>query len=96
MSSPKQMPNRNGGAVLRGQKMKIDKGTFKKLIKRVFLPHKFAWLMVSILIIVSSYCDVQSSLFIGKVIDDKITPVIDKYVRQIRDSKLEDDKEYAT
>ena len=86
---------RSKGAVLRGQKMKIDKGTLKKLLKRVILPHKFAWLVVFVLIIVSSYCDVQSSLFIGRVIDDKITPVIDKYVRAELDIEL-DDKKYTS
>ncbi len=85
-----------GKAVLRGQKMKLDKGTFKKLIKRVVLPHKFAWLLVFVLIIISSYCDVQSSMFIGRVIDYKITPVIDEYVRKESDVPLDDTKKYTT
>ena len=83
-------------AVLRGQKMKLDKGTFKKLIKRVILPHKFAWFLVFVLIIISSYCDVQSSMFIGRIIDDKITPVIDKYVRKESIEPLDDTKKYTT
>ena len=58
--------DRASKAVARGQKLKIDKGTFLKLIKRTILPHKFAWLVVCILILVSAICDVQSSLFIGK------------------------------
>ena len=87
---------RGGNAVLRGQKLKLDKGTFKKLIKRILAPHPFAWTIVFILIIVSSYCDVQSSLFIGRVIDDKITPVIDKYVRQESINPLEEDVKYAS
>jgi len=86
----RELPNRNSGAVLRGQKLKIDKGTFKKLLKRVFEPHKFAWLFVLVLIIVSSICDVQSSLFIGKVIDEKIVPVIDQYVRKEIDNPIQD------
>ena len=83
-NNERRVPQPKGNrAVLRGQKMKIDKGTLKKLLKRVILPHKFAWLIVFTLIIISSYCDVQSSLFIGRVIDDKITPVIDKYAREM-------------
>lgn len=74
-------PDRASKAVARGQKLKLDKGTFLKLIKRVILPHKFAWMVVCILICLSAICDVQSSLFIGKVIDNNIVPVIDKYVR---------------
>ena len=74
--------DRASKAVARGQKLKIDKGTFLKLIKRIILPHKFAWFVVCVLILVSAICDVQSSLFIGKVIDNKIVPVIDKYVRK--------------
>ena len=73
--------DRSQRAVARGQKLKLDKGTFAKLLKRVFLPHKIAWIMVCILTIVGSICDVQSSLFIGRVIDEKIVPVIDKYAR---------------
>ncbi len=91
----KEIHGRPNGAILRGQKLKLDKGTFKKLIKRVVLPHKLAWFIVFILIIVSSYCDVQSSLFIGRVIDDKITPVINKYVRQVDPSKETDEKYYS-
>ncbi len=77
----REMHNRGSKAVARGQKLKIDKGTFKKLFKRVILPHKFAWFIVIALIIIGAICDVQSSVFIGKVIDEKIVPVIDKYVR---------------
>ena len=91
--SARQVPQgKAGNAVLRGQKVKLDKGTLKKLLKRVIIPHKFAWLVVLILIIISSYCDVQSSLFIGRVIDDKITPVIDKYARKSVDNPIEDKK----
>ncbi len=93
----RSMPQGRGNkAILRGQKLKIDKGTFKKLIKRVIAPHKFAWFIVFVLIIVSSYCDVQSSMFIGRVIDEKITPVIDKYVRKESDIPLENDKKYTS
>ena len=93
----RNMPQgRAGKAVLRGQKMKLDKGTFKKLIKRVIMPHKFAWLIVFLLIIISSYCDVQSSMFIGRVIDDKITPVIDKYARKESVTQLDENKKYTS
>ncbi len=93
----RNMPRgRAGNAVLRGQKMKIDKGTFKKLIKRVILPHKIAWFIVFLLIIVSSYCDVQSSMFIGRVIDDKITPVIDQYVRRINPSTQIESRRFSS
>ena len=93
----RSMPEgRAGKAVLRGQKLKLDKGTFKKLIKRVVLPHRFAWFLVFVLIIISSYCDVQSSLFIGRIIDEKITPVIDKYVRAESDISLDDTKKYTS
>ena len=87
---------RAGNAVLRGRKLKLDKGTFKKLLKRVILPHKYAWILVIILTILSSYCDVQSSLFIGRVIDDKVVPVIDKYVRQESNSPLDESKLYTS
>ena len=93
----RSMPEgRAGKAVLRGQKLKLDKGTFKKLIKRVVLPHRFAWFLVFVLIIISSYCDVQSSLFIGRIIDEKITPVIDKYVRAESNISLDDTKKYTS
>ncbi|MBR6252245.1 MAG: ABC transporter ATP-binding protein [Clostridia bacterium] len=89
-NNTRELPSRNSGAVLRGQKLKLDKGTFQKLVKRVIGPHKFAWLIVLILIIVSSVCDVQSSLFIGRVIDEKIVPVIDQYARDEIDNPQED------
>ncbi len=86
----RQIKGRNEGAIARGQKLKIDKGTFKKLIKRVVMPHKFALFIVFLLTIVSSICDVQSSLFIGRVIDEKIVPAIDTQVRLIIDNPSED------
>lgn len=69
-------------AVNMGKKMKLDKGTLKKLLKRVVLTHKMAWSLVAILIIVSAICDVQSSVFIGRVIDRFINPVIQKYSQE--------------
>ena len=90
-NNTRELPNRNSGAVLRGQKLKIDKGTLRKLLKRVILPHKFALFIVFLLTIVSSICDVQSSLFIGRVIDEKIVPVINQYVR-IESPELETDE----
>ena len=42
---------RGQSAVNMGKKMKLDKGTLKKLLKRVVLTHKMAWSLVAILIL---------------------------------------------
>ena len=50
-NNTRELPQgRGGNAVLRGQKLKLDKGTFKKLLKRVIAPHKVAWTIVFLLI----------------------------------------------
>jgi len=75
----KMPPGRVDNLVKAGKGLKLDKGTFKRLIKRIFGKHKIVSIIVCLLIILSAFCDVQSSIFIGTVIDEYITPVIRKY-----------------
>lgn len=59
-----------------GRKLKLDKNTFKKLMKRITTKHKVGWIIVIALIIISVIATIQSSLFIGSLIDDYIAPLL--------------------
>lgn len=59
-----------------GGKVKLDKETFKKLMKRITLKHKAGWIAVLVLIIISVIASIQSSLFVGTLIDDYIAPLL--------------------
>ena len=56
--------------------VKLDKDTLKKLTKRITAKHKLGWGAVIVLIIVSVIASIQSSLFIGTLIDDYIAPLL--------------------
>ena len=56
--------------------VKLDKDTFKKLMKRITVKHKGSWIAVLVLIVVSVIASIQSSLFIGTLIDDYIAPLL--------------------
>lgn len=59
-----------------GKNIKLDKETFKKLMKRITSKHKVGWIIVIALIIISVVASIQSSLFIGTLIDDYIAPLL--------------------
>ena len=76
-SEGRRMPQGRGRvAAHMGRKMKLDKETFKKLMKRITFKHKIAWIVVIVLIVVSVMATIQSSLFIGTLIDDYIAPLL--------------------
>ncbi len=59
-----------------GRNVKIDKGTFRKLLVRITKKHKVGWIAVILLIIISVIATVRSSLFVGALIDDYIAPLL--------------------
>lgn len=59
-----------------GRKAKLDKETLKKLMERITKKHKGTWIVVIVLIIISVAASIQSSLFIGTLIDDYIAPLL--------------------
>lgn len=54
----------------------IDKNTLKRLLNYIFKDHKLKFIIVFICIILSSVASVSSSVFMEKLIDDYITPLI--------------------
>lgn len=59
------------------EKKKFDKSTLKRLFfDYIFKYYKFRFAIVIILVIISSLVGVASSLFIEKLIDDYITPML--------------------
>lgn len=63
------------------EKKKLDKGTLKRLFSNYILKYyKFRFFIVIILVIISSLVGVASSLFIEKLIDDYITPMLSQDV----------------
>lgn len=58
------------------EKEKLDMKVLKRLIKYIFKGHKKQYIVVFICIIVSSIVSVASSLFMEKLIDDYIEPLI--------------------
>lgn len=77
-SETRRMPAGRGGrmAANLSRGVKLDKETFFKLMKRITSKHKVAWIAVIILIILSVGTTIVSSLFIGKLIDDYIAPLL--------------------
>ena len=58
-------------------KQKIDKSTLKRLFFNYLLKYyKFRFFFVIILVVISSLVGVASSLFIERLIDDYITPML--------------------
>ena len=64
------------GRMMMGAGMKLDKKTFAKLLKRITSKHKIGWVAVIVLIVVSVVASIQSSLFVGTLIDDYIAPLL--------------------
>lgn len=54
----------------------IDKKTLKRLLNYIFKDHKLKFIIVFLCIILSSIASVSSSVFLEKLIDDYITPLI--------------------
>ena len=55
---------------------KLDKGTAKRLFKYVIKRYKIHLIFVVILIVISSVTSVASSLFLQRLVDDYITPML--------------------
>lgn len=68
-------PRRRGIVSLSDLK-KIDKNTLKRLLSYIFKEYKIRFIIVFILILISSIASVATSLFLEKLIDDYITPLI--------------------
>ncbi len=76
-SEARKMPQQKGRMMAGMAKgIKLDKTTFKKLMKRITSKHKIGWFAVIVLIIISVVASIQSSLFIGTLIDDYIAPLL--------------------
>jgi ATP-binding cassette subfamily B protein len=76
-SEGRKMPQPKGRMMTGMAKgLKLDKATFKKLMKRITSKHKIGWIAVIVLIIISVVASIQSSLFIGTLIDDYIAPLL--------------------
>jgi len=62
-------------------KKKLDGSTLKRLFGNyIFKYYKFRFLIVMVLVIVNALVGVASSLFIEKLIDDYITPMLGQSV----------------
>lgn len=61
-------------------KNKIDIGTLKRLLKGIFKHYKIQFIMVVILIMISSSVSIAASLFMESLIDDYITPMLSEEV----------------
>ena len=55
---------------------KLDTGTLKRIIHYVFRYYGWHFLLVVILIMITAFCSVQSTLFTRTLIDDYITPML--------------------
>ncbi len=81
MTPSKNNPPRPHGPGARmanmGPRPKMDKATAARLLKLVFVPNWFAFLIVFVCIGVSTFANVQGSLFLKTLIDDYIRPMLD-------------------
>lgn len=57
-------------------KKKFDKATLIRLLSIIFKTYKIQFLIVMILVVISSLTSIASSLFIQRLIDDYITPML--------------------
>lgn len=71
-----QMPQGRGAAMMRGPRGKVNKGTFKRVLKYITKGHKIQLAIVVICIIISSLANVRGTLFLRTLIDDYITPLL--------------------
>ncbi len=72
-----QMPARGGSKMMRGgPRGKVNKGTFKRVIKYLFKGHKIQLAVVLISIILNALASVMGTLFLRILIDDYITPLL--------------------
>ena len=71
-----EMPKGRGAAMMRGPRGKVNKGTFKRVLKYITKGHKLQLAIVVICIIVSSLANVRGTLFLRTLIDDYITPLL--------------------
>ncbi len=69
-------PNRHGGTPIRLEGQKIDFKVIKRLLGYISGKHKILMGVVVLCIFASSIANVYSSLFIGTLIDDYITPML--------------------
>lgn len=67
---PKMNPNRFA------PREKMDPKTAKRLLRYIFKDYKFSFFLVLLLIILSTVANVSSSVFLGSLIDDYITPLL--------------------
>ena len=65
---------------LMGKKLSMDKNqgkTLKRLLALITGPYKFSFIMVFVCILVNSVVSAVSAMFIGNLIDDYITPLLE-------------------
>ena len=73
MSEPKKMPNRRMDF---SPREKINPNTIKRLLKLIFKDYKIHYIIVILCIIISSITGVIGQLFLGRLIDNYITPLM--------------------
>ena len=73
MSEPKKMPNRRMNF---SPREKINPNTIKRLLKLIFKGYKIHYIIVILCIIISSITGVIGQLFLGRLIDNYITPLM--------------------
>ena len=74
---PSKMPmNRHGGTPVRMKGEKLDFKVIKRVFSYLSTKHKILMLIVVLCIFLSSIANVYSSLFIGSLIDDYISPML--------------------
>ena len=73
MSEPKKI---HGRRMNFGPKEKVDLNTVKRLFKYIFRDYKLHYIIVIICIVISSITGVIGQLFLGRLIDDYIKPLM--------------------
>jgi len=82
----RKMPMRRGMGMPR---VKIPKGTFKRLMKYILTHYKFQLILVMICLVVSGCAGAVASTFIQSIIDDVVTPGITGGFSSVKDKLYE-------
>ena len=85
---PKMPPNRHGGVPMKIEGAKLDPKVIKRVLSYLGTKEKILLVLVVLCIFISSIANVFSSVFLGDLIDNHITPMLENGSKDFTDLLL--------